>query len=166
MDDELLRLLGRHQREDLEGSAELEDAPTPYAGVEREELLDDLFAKLEVEPSGAQAELAPVDEAAELAPVDEAAEPVPSAAAPVSAVEPAPSPKVVELAPRRARQRNLILLGSLSTAVKPSAAPRAGIFVAGEEPKRRCGGSTASFGDKASGEKAKRGVVMGFTTGS
>ena len=119
MDDELLRLLGHHQREDLEGSAELEDAPAPYAGVEREELLDDLFAKLEAEPSGAQAELAPVPSAAE--PVPSAAEPVPSAAEPVlSAAEPVPSSKVVELAPRRARQRNLILLGSLSTAAAAS----------------------------------------------
>jgi hypothetical protein len=50
--------------------------------------------------------------------------------------------------------------------VKPIAAPRAGIFVQGAKPKRSCTGCTASFGDKALGEKTKRGVVRGFTTGS
>jgi hypothetical protein len=50
--------------------------------------------------------------------------------------------------------------------VKPIAAPRAGIFGEGEEPKRSCTGRTASFGDKALVEKTKRGVVRGFTTGS
>jgi hypothetical protein len=60
--------------------------------------------------------------------------------------------------------------------VKPSASPRAGIFVQGAKPKRSCTGRTASFGDKALGEKTlpelkrvradKRGGVMGFTTGS
>jgi hypothetical protein len=50
--------------------------------------------------------------------------------------------------------------------VKPSAAPRAGIFGEGAKPKRCCTGRTASFGDKALGEKNKRGVVMDFTMGS
>jgi hypothetical protein len=50
--------------------------------------------------------------------------------------------------------------------VKPIAAPRAGIFVEGAKPKRRCTGRTASFGDKAIGEKTKRGGAMGFTTPS
>jgi hypothetical protein len=50
--------------------------------------------------------------------------------------------------------------------VKPSASPRAGIFVEGEEPQRSCTGRTASFGDNALGEKTKRGGLMGFATGS
>ncbi|NVB37379.1 hypothetical protein G6O69_25860 [Pseudenhygromyxa sp. WMMC2535] len=50
--------------------------------------------------------------------------------------------------------------------MEPSAAPGAGIFVEGAKPKRRCTGRTASFGDKAFGEKTKPGVVLGFTTGS
>ncbi|NVB40289.1 hypothetical protein G6O69_20775 [Pseudenhygromyxa sp. WMMC2535] len=50
--------------------------------------------------------------------------------------------------------------------MEPSAAPGAGLFVEGAKPKRRCTGRTASFGDKAFGEKSKRGVVLGFTTGS
>jgi hypothetical protein len=50
--------------------------------------------------------------------------------------------------------------------VQSIAAPRAGIFVEGAKPKRRCTGRTASFGDKALGGKTKRGVVMDCTTGS
>ena len=50
--------------------------------------------------------------------------------------------------------------------MKPIASPRAGIFVEGAKPKRRCTGCTASFGDKALGGKTKRGGVRGFTTDS
>ena len=62
------------------------------------------------------------------------------------------------------------MFGSVATAkqtavVQCIAAPRAGIFAEGAEPKRRCGGPTASFGNKALGEKAKRGVVRHCTTG-
>jgi hypothetical protein len=39
-------------------------------------------------------------------------------------------------------------------------------FSSRAKPKRSCTGRTASFGDKALGEKNKRGVVRGFTTGS
>src|SRR5690606_28157204 len=46
------------------------------------------------------------------------------------------------------------------------ASPRAVIFVEGAKPKRRCTRRTASFGDKALGEKTKRGGVTDCATGS
>jgi hypothetical protein len=43
---------------------------------------------------------------------------------------------------------------------------RAGISVQGKEPKRRCIGNTASFGDTALGGRTKRDGARRFTTGS
>ncbi|NVB42777.1 hypothetical protein G6O69_33455 [Pseudenhygromyxa sp. WMMC2535] len=49
MDDELLRRLGRYQREALESEPAREELPEPLAGEARARLLDDVFARLETE---------------------------------------------------------------------------------------------------------------------
>lgn len=51
MDEELLRRLGRRQRDDLEAEPEL-GLPRPFEGRERELLLDEVFARLEGEGEG------------------------------------------------------------------------------------------------------------------
>ncbi|PRP91717.1 hypothetical protein ENSA5_52970 [Enhygromyxa salina] len=122
MDDELLRLLGRHQREDLDADASEREVPAPYEGAERAALLDDLFARVDAEGEneGSAHEHEP-----------------PSAA----------SDRVIELDVHRTRagpgeetqarsssRRSLILLTSLATAAAAALLLWWGLGETGEDP--------------------------------